>query len=108
MYTKIKNKKIEIEELISFKQRFKSLRFNFNKLDHIVKIPNKRVISTLFFVQYYDLVITNKNEVIIYIEESIMQDKYFVHKKGGSNFYFLPKGLIKYLKVGDIFMNYKD
>ena len=108
MYTKIHNKKIKIEELNTFKKRFKSLKFNFNKLDYIVKIPNKRIINTLFFVQYYDLVITNKNEVIIYIEENIMQDKYFIHKKGGRNFYFLPKGLIKYLKVGDIFMNYKD
>ena len=108
MYTKINKKKIEIEELITFKQRLKSLRFNFKKLDHIVKIPNKRVVNTIFFVQYYDLVITNKNEVIIFLEENLLQDRYFVHKKGGRNIYFLPKGLIKYLKVGDIFMNYKD
>ena len=108
MYTKINNTKIEIEELVTFKQRFKSLRFNFKELDHIVKIPNKRVINTIFFVRYYDLVITNKNEVIIFLEENLMQDRYFVQKKGGRNFYFLPKGLIKYLKVGDIFMNYKN
>lgn len=107
MYIKINKKRLEIQELKTFKDRFKSLRFNFGKIDKAIKIPNKRVINTVFFVQRFDLVITNKNEVILYLEEAVKSERYFLHKKGGRNFYFLPLGSVKDLQVGDILMNYK-
>ena len=57
--------------------------------------------------KYFDLVITNKNEVILYLEEAVKSERYFLYKKGGRNFYFLPLGSVKDLHVGDILMNYK-
>ena len=77
MYIKINKKRLEIQELKTFKDRFKSLRFNFGKIDKAIKIPNKRVTNTVFFVQRFDLVITNKNEVMLYLEEAVKSERYF-------------------------------
>ena len=75
--------------------------------NYLYKIPKKVYTNTVFFVQRFDLVITNKNEVILYLEEAVKSERYFLYKKGGRNFYFLPLGSVKDLHVGDILMNYK-
>ncbi len=106
MYIKINGKQIKLEEKTSFKERFKSLKFSFNKLDHAIKFPKKRVLNTVFFVQRVDLVLTDKDDKIIYLEENVKSERYFIHKKKTYNIYLLPLGSVKHLSVGDIIKIY--
>ena len=99
MYIKIKNKKIKLVEYTNFKERFKSLKFNFNKLDYGIKFPNKRVFNTIFFVQRVDICITDKDDTIIYLEENVKSERYFIHKRGGRNIYVLPLGSCAKLEI---------
>lgn len=107
MYLIINNKKLKIEELTTFKQKFKSLKFNFIQIDKAIKLTNKKLINTYFFCQKVDLVVTNKNEIIIYKEEKVPTEKMYFPKKNTKNIYFLPLNTAKYLNIGDVLLNYK-
>ena len=69
MYIKVKNKKLKLVELTTFKERFKSLKFNFKILDYAIKFPKKRVLNTVFFVQQIDIAITDKGPVVIEVND---------------------------------------
>ena len=101
MYIKINGKQLKLEERITFKERFKSLRFNFNKLNHAIRFPKKRFINTVFFVQRVDIVLTDKDDKIVYLGENIRSERYYIHKKKTYNVYLLPLGSVKHLAIGD-------
>lgn len=101
MYIKVNNKNIEIIECNSFKERFKSLKFVIDPITYGVKISNKRLISTYFFCQKVDIMVTDNNNKIIYLFENIKSEKRkFLFKK--YNIYYLPLNTVKYLKLNDI------
>jgi hypothetical protein len=106
MYIKINGKQLKLEERNSFKDKLISLKFNFNKLDYAIKFTNKKYINTVFFVQRVDIVLTDKDDKIIYLEEDVRSEKYYIHKKGTANVYLLPLGSVKYLAIGDIIKIY--
>ena len=106
MYIKVKNKKLKLVELTTFKERFKSLKFNFKILDYAIKFPKKRVLNTVFFVQQIDIAITDKDDKIIYLEENVISERYFIHKHKGRNFYLLPLGTAEKLKIGQKINSY--
>ena len=106
MYIKINNKQLKLEERTSFRERFKSLRFNFTKLDHAIKFPKKRSINTVFFVQKVDIALCDKEDKIVYLEEKVRSERYFIHKKKTYNIYLLPLGSVKHLAIGDIIKTY--
>ncbi len=106
MYIKINGKQFKLEERTSFKERFKSLKFNFTKLDHAIKFPKKRYINTVFFVQRVDIVLCDKEDKVIYLEENVKPERYFVHKKKTYNIYLLPLNSVKHLAIGDIIKTY--
>ena len=106
MYIKINGKQIKLEERISFKERFKSLKFNFNKLNSAIKFPKKRIINTVFFVQRVDIALTDKDEKIVYLEENVKSERYFIHKKHTYNVYLLPLDSVKHLAIGDVIKTY--
>ena len=101
MNLKINKKTYEVKEYNTFKLKFKSLRFVFEPLDFIIKIPNKKVANTYFFVQRVDICFTD--EVLerllseIYdefagnsiIEEAIdrVRQRYYENKEDLDNFY---------------------
>lgn len=101
MYIKINGKQLKLEEKTTFKERFKSLKFNFNKLNHAIKFPKKKVLNTVFFVQKIDIVLTDKDEKIVYLEENVRSERYFIHKRKTYNIYLLPLGSVKHLAIGD-------
>ena len=107
MYLKIKNKKIEIIELNKFSERFKGLKFVLEKIDYGVYFPNKRWISTNFLCQNIDVVLTDKNNLIISLIENIRSEKY-IFKFRTRNIYFLPLETAKYLKIGQKIPIVKD
>ncbi len=98
MYLKIKNKKIELYELTSFSERFKGLKFVLEKIDYGLYFPNKRWISTNFLCQNIDIVLTDKNNIIISLLENVRSEKY-IFKFKTKNIYFLPLGTAKELKL---------
>ena len=50
MYIMVNRKKIKIREVKGFKERFKSLKFEFKTLDYALKFSNVRWFDTYFFV----------------------------------------------------------
>ena len=101
MYIKINSKQVKLEEFISFKERFKSLKFNFNKLDHVIRFPKKRFINTIFFVQKVDIILTDKDDKVLATYANVRSEQYFIHKKNTYNIYLLPLDSVKYIAVGD-------
>ena len=101
MYIKINNKNIEIIECNTFKERFKSLKFILEPITYGIKIPNKRLISTYFFCQKVDIMVTDHDNKIIKLYENMKSEKkIFLLKK--YNIYYLPLNTVKYLKLNDI------
>ena len=100
MYLKINNKKIKIIELVSFKERFKSLKFILNKIDYGILISKKRTINTYFFCQRVDICLTDEDNIIKYLYDYYPSEKLKI-KKNRYNIYYLPLDSVKYLKVGD-------
>ena len=101
MYLKINGKQIKLEEKLTFSERFKSFRFQFDKLNYAIRFPKKKFINTVFFVQRVDIVLTDKDDKIVGIYENVKSEKYFIHKKKTYNIYLLPLNTAKYLAIGD-------
>ena len=100
MYIKVNNKNLEIIECNTFKERIKSLRFVLEPITYGIKIPNKRIVSTYFFCQRVDIMVTDNNNKIIKLYENIKSEKRkLLFKK--YNIYYLPPNTVKYLKLND-------
>ena len=100
MYLKCPKKEIEIKELNSIKEQYKSLKFVLEPITYGIKIPNKRSWSTYFFCQRVDIIITNQEEEIIKIIEKVKSEKRGILWKK-YNIYYLPLNTAKNYKVGE-------
>lgn len=101
MYLKVNNKKLHIREMTKFLDRLIGLRFYFQTLDFAMKYPKKKRINTYFFFQKVDVILTDKDEKIIYMIENCPTEKKIRRKRKVYNIYFVPLGTVKNLKVGD-------
>lgn len=101
MNIKINNKNYEVVELTTFKDRFKSLKFHLEPLDCIIKIPNKKIANTYFFVQRVDVCFTDKKNRILKIYENVRTEK-MIFNFSATNVFFLPLGCIKEYRINDI------
>lgn len=100
MHLKIKNQEIEIKELKTLKERIKSLKFELNKLDYGILIPNKKLATTYFFCQRVDICFTDKNNIIIDLLENVKSEKRYLRLKS-HNIYYLPLNTCKHLKINE-------
>ena len=100
MYLKINNKKINIQEYTTFKERIKTLRFTWEPLTDAIKLPRKKFASTDFFLQRVDICFTDKDETIIALYENVATERRFFKRKA-YNVYFLPLNTVKDLKKGE-------
>lgn len=100
MYLKLKKKKIQIRELKSFWERFKGLKFVLEPIDYGVCFPHKKFSTTNFLCQRIDIVLTDKDHTILYLQESVKSEKYIFPKRKVYYTYFLPLGTAKLLQVG--------
>jgi len=100
MYLKVKNKKIEIKELKTFSERFKSLKFDLYKNELCLFFPKKKKLSTYFFCQRVDACFTDKNNNILYLHSNIKSEKRIIHLKA-KNLYILPLDTADKLIIGD-------
>ena len=100
MILKIKNKKIEIKEYTTFKDRFKSLKFVLDPIDYGIKIPNTRWMTTYYFCQRVDICITDQDNKIIYLRPNCKSEKRrFLWQK--YNVYYLPLKTCESLNIGN-------
>lgn len=100
MYLKVRNKKIEIKELKSFKERFKSLKFNLYKNEYALLFKNKKRLNTNFFCQRVDACFTDKNNKILYLHSNVKSEKRIFHLKA-KNLYILPLDTADKLIIND-------
>lgn len=98
MYLQVKRKKIKLIELTGFWNRFKGLKFVLEPIKYGVKFPKKRFVTTNFLCQKIDIVLTDKEDNILYMYENMKTEKYIFPKKKVYNVYFLPLNTVKELK----------
>ena len=103
MYLRINNKKLEVKELLTLKDKIKSLRFNLYKIDYGIRRNNKKLASTYMFCQRVDICFTNKENVIIALYENVKSEKRYF-KFRSKYIYYLPLNTVKHLKVGEKLM----
>lgn len=101
MYLKVKNKKIKIKELTTFWERFKGLKFILEPIDYGIKFPHKKFSTTNFLCQKIDVILTDKEEKILYIYEKLRTEQYIFPMRKVYNTYFLPLGTAANFKIGD-------
>ena len=101
MYIKVKNRKIPLEEANTFWERLKGLKFVLGPLKYGVRFPNKKSSNTNFLFEKIDVILTDKDEKILYLIECLGTEKKVRRKKGVCNTYFVPRETVKDLKVGE-------
>lgn len=102
MYIKVKNRKIKLEEANTFWERLKGLKFVLGPLEYGVRFPNKKSSNTNFLFEKIDVILTDKEEKILYLIENLGTEKKIRRKKDVYNTYFVPKETVKDLKVGEV------
>ena len=98
MYLQVKRKKIKLIELTGFWNRFKGLKFVLESIDYGIKFPKKKFVTTNFLCQKIDIVLTDKEDNILYMYENMKTEKYIFPKKKVYNVYFLPLNTVKDLE----------
>lgn len=101
MYIKLKNRKVKLIEANTFWERFKGLKFVLGPLKYGVRFPKKKSSNTNFLLEKIDVILTDKEEKILYLIENIGTEKKIRRKKNVCNTYFVPRDTVKELKVGD-------
>lgn len=101
MYLQVKKKKIKLIELTTFWNRFKGLKFVLEPINYGVKFPNKKFVTTNFLCQKIDIVLTDKEDNILYMYENMKTEKYIFPKQKVYNVYFLPLNTVKNLKLNE-------
>ena len=93
--------KIRVIEAKSFKDRLLGLCFKKNK-DYCMYFDNCNSIHTFFMKEPIDVVMTDKNNKIIYIKKNMKKNRIILPKKNVSKTYEFPNNYIKDQKKGDI------
>lgn len=107
MYIKINNKKLEIIELTTFWQRFKSLKFALEPITTGIKLPHKKYADTYLFCQRVDIVMTDKDNNILYLYKNVKTEKRILFKRKVYNVYYLPLNTVDNLEVNTRLKEYK-
>ena len=101
IYIKIKNKKMKINDLITFGERMKGLRLRLDPIQVGVRYAKKMGINTYFLCQNVDIIMTDKDHKILYLYPNIRSEKIIFPKRKVYYIYELPTGSATTLKVGD-------
>lgn len=101
MYVIINDKKIEIEILKSFYQKLKGFMFQFETINKGFVFPKTNSIHTFFMFQKIDIVMTDKDNCILYMAENFDTERIILPKRNVYYTYELPLNSVCYLKIGD-------
>ena len=95
----INNKNIEIKEYKTFKDKFKGLMFKKN-FNYGLKIKCNGI-HTFFMKEKIDVILTDKNNKILYIYKNLKPNRIIMPKKNVCFTYELPANTITNLKISD-------
>lgn len=100
MYVKINEKKFNIIECKSFKDKLIGLCFKKSRINNIYLFYNCNSIHTFFMMQDIDVCMLDKNYKVIYKKENVSKNKILINRKA---FYTMemPLNTSKYLKIND-------
>lgn len=92
--------KIDIYEAKTFKERLFGLMFKKN-INYGLLFKNCNSIHTFFMKENIDVVMTDKNNKVIYIKKNMKKNRIILPKKNAYKTYEFPANFIKNLKVND-------
>lgn len=100
MYLLINNKKLEIKEAITFKDRLYGLMGKTN-IDYGMLFPNCNSIHTFFMKENIDIIGINKDNIVIYKYENLPKNQIIKinNKVNETSILELPVGLAKYIEI---------
>lgn len=102
MKIEINKKKLKINEINGFWNRFKILKFELKPLkNEVILFSKRKFLSTYFFCQKVDIIMTDENNVIIYMYPKIKSEKRIFYKRKVYNTYILPLGSCEHFKIND-------
>lgn len=102
MYLLINNKKLEIKEAITFKDRLYGLMGKTN-INYGMLFPKCNSIHTFFMKENIDVIGLDKNNVVIYKYESLPKNQIIKvdNKFEETSTLELPQGYGKYIEMND-------
>lgn len=100
MKTKIAKKKIEINEINGFFNRYKCMKFQLETLKEGYLFKKRKFLSTYFFCQRVDVVMTDKENTIIYMYHNLKSEKRIHYKRKVFNTFILPLNSCEKLEIG--------
>ena len=95
----VKNKEIELEIANNFFKRLKGFMFNKN-ITYCLRFKTNSI-HTFFMRQNIDLVMTDKNNKVLYLIKDLSKNKIVIHQNVYYSYEF-PSGFIDNLNIGDI------
>ena len=81
MYVEFKDRKIPISNCISFKSRLLGMMFMRKQQEKIYRFPKCNSIHTFFMFQNIDVIMTDKDNNILYTYENLKPNKVIPPKK---------------------------
>lgn len=96
----IDNSTIFVIVCSKFWKRLKGMMFS-KKQDHGYYFPNCNGIHTFFMFQAIDVILTDKNDVILYYYKNVKPWRIILPKKDVKNTYEFPTHFLKNPEIGD-------
>jgi len=96
----INNKSIPLKVANNFWSKFKGFMFKKN-INYALLFKKCNGIHTFFMKEEIDVILTDKENKILYLYPNLKKNKIIMPKKNVYNTYELPKGSINKLKVND-------
>ena len=91
---------IKIIEVKTFKERLLGLMFKKN-INYALLFPHCNSIHTFFMREKIDVVMTDKNNKVLYIKKGLKPNRIILPKKKVYNTYEFPNNFIKDLNIND-------
>lgn len=98
MYIIVNEKKITLYEANTFYKKLMGFMFK-KSINYALLFKNCNGIHTFFMKEEIDVILTDKDDNILYLYPSLKKWKVILPKKNVYNTYELPKGTIKDLKI---------
>ncbi len=101
MYLLCNQKKIEIEDCITFWSRLKGFMFQKKKIDKGKRFPHCNSIHTFFMFQEIDVIMTDQNNRIVKMYSNLKPMRILLPHKKVMDTYEFPVGICKYYSIHD-------
>ena len=100
MYILVNNKKVPLYKANNFYKKLMGFMFKKN-IDYALLFEKCNGIHTFFMKEEIDVILTDKDNNILYLYPKLKKWKVLLPKKNVYNTYELPKGTISNLKIHD-------